>query len=301
METITTHYTLADKAEITLEANPEDLSREKLALLAKTGINRLSIGIQTFDDGQLNYLNRSHNAEEAISSVVRAQELGFNNISIDLIYGIPASHHHIWENNLSMAMQLSVSHISAYCLTIEPATAFGRRRERGTLPPENEEFNATQFEMLMDVMHHHGYEHYEVSNFCKQGNYGKHNSTYWNGIPYCGIGPGAHSYNLQSRQFNIENNSKYCTLLEKGELPYTKEMLSAKTKANEYVMTGLRTKWGISLEALSTIYTIYPETLNKILDKYQISGHLITNGNHITLTKKGFMIADKITEELFIL
>jgi len=301
MNTIHQNFTITESAEITLEANPDDLTKDKLETLKNNGINRLSIGIQSFDDTQLHYMNRAHKSIQAENAVKWAQEVGFNNISIDLIYGIPSPGHSIWENDLKKALELNVQHISSYCLTIEPATVFGRKKEKGTLPPENEEYNAQQYEKLIERLELNGFEQYEISNFCKPGYVSKHNSSYWNDEYYLGIGPGAHSYNGESRQYNIENNVKYINSLTQGMIPCTSENLDLKTKANEYIMTKLRTKWGVDRTILKNKFGIPFEFFQKTVEKYQELGFIKIENHLLKLTKKGLLFADKITEDLFII
>lgn len=295
------HFNVDPNAEITLEANPDDLDKEKLIALKKAGINRLSIGIQSFNDEALRYMNRAHYAQQAEDSVKAAQDAGFDNISIDLIYGVPSPDHTIWKSDLEKALQLQVQHISSYCLTIEPDTVFGRRKAKGTLPPENEEYNAEQFELLINTLEANGYEQYEVSNFSLPGFISKHNSSYWHNEPYLGIGPGAHSYDGQSRQFNIENNTKYIHALINQEVPFSIEHLDPKTMANEYIMTRLRTKWGIDQKVLEEKFGIAFENIKEIVEKYKNAGMIEQEQTTIKLTKKGLLFADKITEDLFII
>jgi oxygen-independent coproporphyrinogen-3 oxidase len=301
MNTLHQHFTIEKSAEITLEANPDDLTKEKLLELKNVGINRLSIGIQSFDDGQLRYMNRAHEAAQAENSVKLAQDLGFNNISIDLIYGIPSPDHKIWENDLTKALELTIQHISSYCLTIEPATVFGRKKEKGLLAPENEEYNAQQYEILLQRLELNDFEQYEVSNFCKPEYLSKHNSNYWNDEYYLGIGPGAHSYDGETRQYTIENNVSYINALAKELVPYTKELLDLKMKANEYIMTKLRTKWGVDADILETKFGISFDILEETIKKYREMGFLETEKQLFKLTKKGLLFADKITEDLFII
>jgi len=301
LQTIRTHFTIEETTEISLEANPEDLSEDKIAMFLKCGINRLSIGIQSFDDDQLHYMNRSHNANQAEKAVRNAKKAGFKNISIDLIYGIPSSDHQKWRYDLEKAVSLNVQHISSYCLTIEPATVFGKRKERGLLPAEDEVYNAEQFELLTSILETNGFEQYEVSNFCLPGYYSRHNSNYWKSEHYLGVGPAAHSYNGISRQYNLENNSKYIQYLGKFQIPFSMEILDLKTKANEYIMTRLRTKWGLDCEILKNEFGRSFEDINTILNKYQKLGYLIYEKTTIKLTKKGLLMADKITEDLFII
>jgi oxygen-independent coproporphyrinogen-3 oxidase len=301
MEKIQTLFLLEKSAEITLEANPDDLSEAKLSALKNVGINRLSIGIQSFDDGQLTYMNRAHNSGQALNSIKMAQNTGFDNISIDLIYGIPSSGHSIWKNDLEKALALNIQHISSYCLTIEPSTVFGRKKEKGILAPEDEEYNALQFEILMETLDSNGFEQYEVSNFCKPDFFSRHNSNYWKNEYYLGIGPGAHSYNGESRQYNIKNNTKYISSLSLDTIPFTFEQLDSKTKANEYIMTRLRTKWGIDTNVLEKEYGIAFDKYKNIVDKYYKMGFIEREKTTIKLTKKGLLFADKITEDLFII
>lgn len=301
MTTLREYFNVENSAEITLEANPDDLTKEKILMFKAYGINRLSIGIQSFDDKQLTYMNRAHTSEEAVNSVRLAQEVGFDNISIDLIYGIPSPDHTIWENDLSKALGLNIQHISSYCLTVEPSTVFGRRKEKGILPAENEEYNAQQFERLIGRLEANGFEQYEVSNFCEPGFFSKHNSSYWNDKNYLGIGPGAHSYDGKSRQFNIKNNAKYISSITEGKVPFTVELLDLKTKANEYIMTGLRTKWGVDTVTLKEKFGISFDKYKEMVEKYQKMGFLEYQKTTLKLTKKGLLFADKITEDLFVI
>ncbi len=301
LATIGKYFSIEKSAEITVEANPDDLTEDKLKALKRAGVNRLSIGIQSFDDEQLRYMNRAHNALQAEASVKRAQEIGFDNISIDLIYGIPSPDHGLWQRDLERAVHLKIQHISSYCLTIEPSTVFGKRKEKGILKAEDEEYNAQQFELLTSTLEANGFEQYEVSNFCLPGWYSRHNSNYWKSAQYLGVGPGAHSYNSLSRQYNIENNVKYIHSLQKGLIPCSVEALDAKTLANEYMMTRLRTKWGMDCFVLQSEFGIQIDSFKEILDKYQKMDYLIVEKTMVKLTKKGLLFADKITEDLFII
>jgi oxygen-independent coproporphyrinogen-3 oxidase len=246
-------------------------------------------------------MNRAHNALQAETSVTLAQRIGFDNISIDLIYGIPSPDHRLWRRDLERALSLKIQHISSYCLTIEPSTVFGKRKEKGILKAEDEEYNAQQFELLTSTLEANGFEQYEVSNFCLPGWYSSHNSNYWKSTQYLGIGPGAHSYNSLSRQYNIENNVGYIHSLQKGLIPCSVEMLDVKTRANEYMMTRLRTKWGMDCSVLEREFGIQIDSFKEILDKYQKMDYLIIEKTMIKLTKKGLLFADKITEDLFII
>lgn len=300
-DTIWGHYQVAPSAEITLEANPDDLDENVLRQLYESGINRLSIGIQTFDEKQLKFLNRAHNSAQAKRCVTLAQEMSFDNISIDLIYGIPSPDHSIWQRDLDVALTLAPQHISSYCLTIEPATVFGKWSSKGKIPPIEEEYAASQFEILMTTLSNAGHEQYEISNFCLPGFYSRHNSNYWKQEKYLGIGPGAHSYNHVSRQYNIANNALYLNALEKGKIPFTLDNLDQKAKANEYMMTSLRTKWGCDLKLLKEQYGLdlirqQEQYLQNLMDQKLI----ILSENVMTLTNSGKLLADKITEDLFV-
>ncbi len=298
---IRTHFTLAPHAEITLEANPDDLTKEKLDAARAIGINRLSIGIQSFDDNLLKYLNRVHDANGARRSLKNVREAGFNNISIDLIYAIPGLSQKIWEETLQEALHFLPEHISSYGLTIEERTVFGNWSKRGKLRPMDEENSAQQFEMLTDMLLQAGYAHYEISNFCKPGFYSRHNSSYWKQSPYLGIGPSAHSYNGDSRQFNIRNNASYIRSINEGIIPFEREVLSRENKINEYVLTTLRTEWGCDLSFLKR--HLDDDLLHRrgdYLAQLQQNGLVTIENGIILLSRKGKLLADKITEELMV-
>ncbi|HLL94961.1 MAG TPA: radical SAM family heme chaperone HemW, partial [Spirosoma sp.] len=254
---IQAQFTVSSSAEITLEANPDDLTPETLAMLRRY-VNRLSIGIQTFDEATLRWMNRAHTATEAETCVRLAREAGFDNLSVDLIYGIPKRTESLWTADLQKVLRLNVPHISAYALTIEPNTAFGRWEKTGKLPPADENLAAEQFEELTTALTGDGdassyYEHYEISNFAKPGHYARHNTAYWQRRPYLGIGPSAHSYNGHSRQYNIANNRRYIAEISRRMLPATIETLTTADQVNDYLLTGLRTQWGCSIAELNTL------------------------------------------------
>ncbi len=294
------HFHVNTNAEITIECNPEDLTGSKLSGMLDLGINRLSIGIQSFHDEQLKFLHRSHDKKTALESYFRARSKGFPNINIDLIYGLPAPGHEIWEYDLKNAVEISPEHISAYCLTIEPKTVFGNWQAKGKLHLPDENFTAEQLEMTMRVLEAAGYDHYEISNFARPGFLSRHNTAYWLHEKYLGVGPGAHSFNGTSRQFNVRNNHKYIRAIKKGEVPCEKEILSIKDKANEFLMTGLRTKWGCDIKILKSEYgyDIFRETasrINWLIDH----DYLRRDGSVILLTSRGKLLADQITADLF--
>ncbi|TVT40434.1 radical SAM family heme chaperone HemW [Hymenobacter setariae] len=300
-DAIQTNFEVSPQAEITLEANPDDLTADKLAVLAASPVNRLSIGLQSFHEPHLRLMNRAHSALESSQAVRRAQAAGFENISVDLIYGVPAAGHGIWEEDLGQLFDLRVPHVSAYALTIEPDTAFGRRLKKGTFVAPPEEFVAQQFEILLTQLRAHGYEQYEISNFCQPGRESRHNSNYWRGVPYLGLGPSAHSFDGRSRQYAVANNPQYvAAVLERGEVPATTEVLSPLDQANEYLLTTLRTSRGCDLRHLRDALG-----LNLLADRTEYLGSLLTQGmatltdDTLRLTDAGKLLADHITLELF--
>jgi len=302
LNTIQKNYSIAANPEITLEANPDDLSKEKLKELRESGINRLSVGVQSFDNGLLRFLNRAHDSTSAIHCLTVIKEAGFSNVSIDLIYAIPGLSENIWEETLATALSFSPQHISSYALAIEERTVFGNWVKRGKLHPMEEEPAAQQFEMLIDILSKNGYEQYEISNFCKPGFYSKHNSSYWKGATYLGIGPSAHSYNGDSRQFNVRNNARYLRMINTGEDPFEKEILTRENRINEYILTTLRTSWGCDLNFLKKSLTDdllvrKKEYLQTLRQEGIVS---IDQKNILLLTEKGKLVADKITEDLMV-
>lgn len=294
------NFNILPNAEITLEANPDDLTSEKIKELKESPINRLSIGIQSFYDEDLRFMNRAHSATEALNAVKLAQDNGFENITIDLIYGTPTLTHHKWRNNLQIAFALNIKHISAYCLTVEPKTMLAHQIKTGITKNVDEQQSAEQFEILVDAMHVNDFVQYEISNFCKDGFYSKHNSNYWLKENYLGLGPSAHSYNGSSRQWNISNNALYIKSLENGELNFEKEELTKEQRYNEYILTSLRTIWGADLTIIEQQFG--KEYLNHCLseaDKYIRSESILNEENKLFLTDKGKLFADKISSELF--
>lgn len=295
------HFHVASDAEITLEANPDDLDSAKLSQLFEAGINRLSIGIQSFNDQHLQFLNRIHSANEAESCVCTAQQIGIKNISIDLIYAIPAQNHTILQTDLQKAFALNVAHISAYCLTIEPQTAFGSWVRKKKLRPIDEEFAAQQFEILVETLAENGYEQYEISNFARHEQYSKHNSSYWKQRPYLGVGPSAHSYNGISREYNVSNNVKYIDAIRQNLIPATHEILSAADQTNEYLLTGLRTKWGVNKDKLEELSGgIFNTAHQKDLEKMACLNWIREDSDSLFLTSAGKLFADRIASDLFI-
>ena len=249
-EEIRKYYPLSKDVEITLEANPDDLSRERIRDYIDLGINRISIGVQSFQDADLSYLNRIHSASQAIDAITEVQSAGYKNVSIDLIYGIPGLSNKQWEDNLDKAFSTGVQHISAYSLTVEPKTALDLLIKKKKLPSPGEEEIIDHFRIMMEKMKENGFIHYEISNFCKEGFYSRHNSMYWDGGHYLGLGPSAHSYNGISRQWNVEGIMDYMEQIKRKDRFFETEILTPAQRYNEYVMTSLRTMWGCDVNKI---------------------------------------------------
>lgn len=301
LDTIHAHFQVSPNAEITLEANPDDLKKDKLLQFGKAGINRLSIGIQSFYEPHLKFLNRAHNASEAEHCVKLAQDAGIDNISIDLIYAIPHPDHSVLIQDIEKAAALDTSHISAYCLTIEPQTVLGNWVKKKKIKAIDDEFAARQFEILTSSLSENGYEQYEISNFARNGQYSRHNTSYWQQRPYLGVGPSAHSYNGVSRESNVSNNARYLEALNAGRIPASIENLTSIDQTNEYLLTGLRTKWGVDQQILENLSEgrfnkQHQKDIRQLIDQNLIS----LQNNIITLTPSGKLFADRITGDLFI-
>lgn len=297
--TIQENYKL-DLKEVTLEANPDDITFEKLAYWKKLGIDRLSIGVQSFNDKDLQWMNRAHNSKEANRSLSLAKEADFK-ISLDLIYGLPNRTLAEWEENIKKALSYHPEHISAYCLTVEEKTALAHWVKTKKISLVDDETQSAQFLLLIDFLQRAGYEQYEVSNFARDQFYAKHNSNYWLGVPFLGIGPGAHEYDGKTRSWNISNNQQYIKLIQDNKVFYEKEYLSAKDQFNEYIMTRLRTKWGILINELEEILEPTNE-FYQLLNTYVSDGLLMhyKESNTYCLSSKGKLLADRIAEQLFI-
>lgn len=300
VDSVYKYYAIDENVEFTFECNPDDLTDQKLTELKQVGVNRLSIGIQSFDDIQLTFMNRAHNANEANNCVKLAQIHGFNNITIDLIYGLPNTDTDYWTSQINKALSLNIDHISAYCLTIEDKTVFGSWQKKGKLNPLSDEKSLSQFKLLQNKLNEVGFEHYEISNFAKNGRISKHNSAYWLGESYIAIGPSAHSYDGQSRQWNIANNIEYIKAIQNSTPYFEKEILSSQDKFNEYILTRLRTKWGVSLSELFKTYPTQQKQVQIKIDKFINNGDLELTKGSIFLTKQGKFIADYISSELFV-
>ncbi len=294
------NFKIGRAPEITLETNPDDLTMKKLQELKTLGINRLSIGIQSFNDRILSYLHRAHNAAQAISCINHARIAGFKNLSIDLIFSIPNQTITDVEKDIERALDLNPEHISVYSLTIEEKTVFGNWHRKDRFRQVSDEFSARQFELIIDRLESGGYEQYEISNFCRDGNYSRHNSSYWKNVNYLGIGPGAHSYNGKTRQFNIPNNHKYMKSIKQGIIPSEIENLDIKSRANEFLLTSLRTKWGCDLAILNTDFNYnIKQYRHENLQKFMKNELIFVKGGTIYLTRKGKFLADDIIADLF--
>ena len=299
IDSVYKHYKVIENPEITLEANPDDLSKDQINKLSNTQINRLSIGIQSFFEADLKLMNRAHNAKEAKACLEEATK-HFDNISIDLIYGIPGLTHENWIKNIETALSFKVPHISSYALTVEPKTALDTFIKKGVIKNVDDDLAQEQFFMLIEKLEASGFVHYELSNFGKPNYFSKNNSAYWQGKSYSGIGPSAHSFNGNERSWNVRNNSKYIKAIEQNKLPLETETLSITDKYNEYVMTGLRTIWGISIEKVEHDFgENYKKYLLQQAEKH-ISEHLLYIDNDTLLvTQKGKFLSDGIASDLF--
>jgi oxygen-independent coproporphyrinogen-3 oxidase len=300
ISTVLKSYKVTPEAEITLEANPDDLTPEKLLALKNAGINRLSIGIQSFREEDLKYLSRTHSAGQVIRCIEDALEAGFHNLSIDLIYGIPTLSDEGWAENLEKAYALKIPHISAYSLTIEEKTPLEVMIRKGKMNPVDESPSLSHYHILTRFMQKHGYEHYEVSNFCLPGSYSRHNTAYWQGKHYLGIGPSAHSYNGVSRSWNVAHLGKYIESVASGCVEAEQELLSPVTQFNEYIMTSLRTMWGLDLKYVSQKFgTGKAETLLNNALQFIESKQMEYREGKLILTPGGLLFADGISSSLF--
>jgi oxygen-independent coproporphyrinogen-3 oxidase len=302
MEEVRKVFIFVPDAEFTFEVNPDDMNEMTVPFWKQQGFNRLSIGIQSFRDEDLVWMNRSHNASQALAGVELVRKAGFTNFSIDLIYGIPGLTDEAWIQNIKQALALEVPHLSAYALTVEPNTALHTMIEQGKKEVVDPEQQARQFMILMDMMENAGYDHYEISNFALPGFRSKHNSSYWQGIPYFGFGPGAHSYDGYTRYWNISNNGRFIdSILSNNIIPFEKEDLTEMQQINEYIMTSLRTMEGINLGFLGEKWGI--DIANQIKTssyKYGSRGMVTFEDDHIILTREGKLFADGIASDLFI-
>lgn len=300
IDLVATEHAVSPDAEITLEANPDDLDADFVAALRRTPVNRLSVGVQSFFEEDLRWMNRAHNAAEAEAAIQRAQDAGFEHITADLIYGYPLLTADKWQQNIAKMLAFGIPHISAYSMTVEPQTALGTLIRKGKQQPMDDQQSAAQFVQLMDGLDAAGYIHYEISNFAREGRYARHNSNYWKGVPYLGIGPSAHSFDGETRQWNVSNNAKYLRALGENELPIESEYLTVQDKLNEYIMTSLRTVWGLDLQLVGAKFgRPYRQAVGAALQPFLLAGHVVIKNEVITLTRSGKLLADYIASELF--
>lgn len=287
--------------EITLEANPDDLTYEKLLSLRQSPINRLSIGVQSFHFPDLQFMNRSHSPVQAVQSIRNAQKIGFTNLTVDLIYGIPGMSDAMWEANLRQLIDMEIPHISAYALTVEKKTVLEYMIRKGKVSAVNDEQAARQFNIMCDILEESGYAHYEISNFALPGYQSQHNVSYWTGVPYLGLGPSAHSYKPGNRYWNPANTSVYIETMQKGIPFWEGEELTDADACNEYVMTSLRTSWGCDLQKVYDEWgREFSDSLLRLAEKHILSGKIMHKEKILTLTREGKFFADGIAADLFI-
>lgn len=295
------HYSWNENIEITLEANPDDITLNKIKNLKQGGINRLSVGIQSFIDSELLASNRAHNAAESHNAIKICQDAGIENLSLDLIYGMPDSNTDSWEFNILKALELNVDHISSYALTVEPNTALSHMVKNRSIVLPKEIDVSRQYLQLIKHLTSAGYDHYEISNFAKPNKYAIHNTNYWRSIPYLGLGPSAHSYQSNYRYWNISNNAKYIESITNGLVPHEVEEIKYSDQFNEYIMTRLRTMWGINLTDLQTKFAKQVENVHQDIAEYLESNHVVLDDNHYKLTPEGRLLADRIASDLFLI
>jgi len=291
-------FKVEENCEITIELNPDDVNQDYMEGLKKLNINRISLGVQSWRDSDLKMLNRRHNSEQAAAALTEVFNAGFNNVTIDLIYGIPGMTVKEWSSNLDIAFSFDITHLSAYHLTIEPGTVFGKMQEKGSFTEIDEDESNAQFNTLIEKAEAAGFIHYEISNFGKQGYFSKHNSNYWKQVNYLGLGPSAHSFNGYSRQWNIRNLNGYIKSINSGKSFFEKEELDTKARFNEYIMTSLRTMWGIDLDYIETTFEKegYDYVVN-LSGKFKNYGLIKLEKNSLILTNQGKMISDNIISE----
>jgi len=302
IDTIAKHFDIANNAEITLEANPDDLNQAKVKSLRNTPINRFSIGIQSFFEEDLKWMNRAHNQQEATASIMRVQDAGFENITCDLIYGYPLLTDEKWRHNMQQLIDFAIPHISSYSMTVESKTALDHFIKKGISPAIDSDQAADQMNLLINTLKTAGYEQYEISNFAKNKQYARHNTNYWKGKHYLGIGPSAHSFNGTARSWNISNNAKYISSIHSNQLPLEVEQLSTLDQINECIMTSLRTMWGLDLTELENRFGQYVK--NSVLEDAALfiaEKNLVLDDNKLCLTDTGKLMADHIMSALFII
>ena len=295
------NYNIISNPEITLEINPDTIDKDKMYALKHLGVNRMSVGIQSFNDDDLRYLGRRHDSRHALQVLEDLNCVGFDKITLDLIYGMPTLTEEKWNHNLDVFFSTGISHLSAYALTVEPKTILGQKIEKGELQSVSEEDTIRHYNILVERTKENGFEHYEISNFAKEGCRSQHNSIYWKDVKYLGIGPSAHSYDGNSRQWNVSNLTKYIQLLESSGEYYEKEILTLDDKFNEYVMTSLRTSWGCDTEKIERDYgKAYADHFLRNVKRYLGTGEMLKDLSTYKLTDEGMLFADGIAAELFV-
>ena len=292
------NYSLAEGFELTMECNPDDCSTENLMAWKQIGFNRLSIGIQSLEANQLDWMNRAHSSNESIAAVKSAHACGFNNITVDLIYGLPDLTNKRWEETIRLVAELPITHISAYCLTVEEKTPLASWVKSGKIRPVTNQNQSEQFLILVKTLAELGFEQYEISNFAKNNAYSRHNTAYWQNKNYLGIGPSAHGYDGEKRYWNVANNQAYMKSIESRQLPQEEELLSSFDRFNERIMVGLRTKWGVSISELKSYLALDHEWLEQI-NGFKDEGLLVVSNDHLILTEAGKLRADAIASDLF--
>ena len=301
LDLLNKNYEIISSPEITLEINPDTIDREKMSSLKQMGINRMSVGIQSFDDEDLRYLGRRHDSRHAMQVLEDLKHTDFEKITLDLIYGMPTLTEDKWNKNLDIFFSTGITHLSAYALTVEPKTILGQRIEKGELQSVSEEETIRHYNILVGRTKENEFEHYEISNFAKEGCRSQHNSIYWNDVKYLGLGASAHSYDGSSRQWNVSNLTKYIDTDFDTDCHYEKEILTTDDKYNEYVMTSLRTSWGCDIEKISEDYgESYSEHFLRNIKKHLNSEIILRKGNHFILTDEGMLFADGIAAEVFV-
>lgn len=301
LKTIYDNYKVCEKLEITLEANPDDLNRKKIADFFNIGVNRLSIGVQSFKDDDLIFLNRNHSRKDAIRSIKIAQEIGYKNISVDLMYGLPKQSLKDWEDNLNLLFDLNIQHLSAYMLTLEKKTKLFEYVKKNKVKMIDDLSIINQYHRLLSIAKKNNFVQYEISNFSKNNTLSKHNTSYWQNKLFLGVGPSAHSFDYKSRRWNIASNKKYIEKLNNNNIYFKEEVLTISQKFNEYILTNLRTKWGININTIKSRFGgKYASHTKKMMQKWSEKNYIKENNETVILTDKGSVFADKIISDLFL-
>ena len=301
LKTIYDNYKVCEKPEITIEANPDDLNRKKLASFFNFGINRLSIGVQSFSDDDLIFLNRNHSRADAISSIKMAQEIGYKNISVDLMYGLPKQSLKDWEDNLNLLFDLNIQHLSAYMLTVEKKTKLFEYVKKNKVKMIDDFTIIDQYYSLLNIAKKNNFVQYEISSFAKDNIFSKHNTSYWQNKLFLGVGPSAHSFDYKSRRWNIASNKKYIENLNNNNIYFEEEVLTISQQFNEYILTNLRTKWGIDINVIKSRFgSEFASHTKKMIQKWSKKKYIKQSNENVILTEKGSVLSDKIISDLFL-